>query len=235
MKSSKDQLRSRGYIEDHEITPYQEMPTSAVLELLDSSTPRERTIAATIFGLKKESEAVPALIMRLKVEKKLYCKIAVSEALCTIGAPATASLIDLLGEIGKNQHDSLPSKPFGKKNYPLPRDIAARTLCGIGMDAYTELLNRIDTLNRKQLLEALDAIGFIAFYADRQLEGDFLLDYAVRYAEDPVVMWKILRCMQSYFDQKIVVFLKNVADNSDIESHRWEARRSLEQIERRAE
>lgn len=45
MKSNIDQLKSRGYIEDHELEAYVDFSKEELLKLLDSIVATERTIA----------------------------------------------------------------------------------------------------------------------------------------------------------------------------------------------
>ena len=85
--------------------------------------------------------------------------MAISEALSQIGVPAISPLLDLLGEIGKNQETELPQKYFNKKSYPLVRDLAARTLVKIGKPATPYLIEVIENGTDYKAQQAIDAIG----------------------------------------------------------------------------
>jgi hypothetical protein len=71
----------------------------------------------------------------LENEKKLYTKIALSEAIAEYGVLSLKYLIPLLGKIGKNQHKKVALVDINKKSYLLPRDIAARIIIRIGKPA----------------------------------------------------------------------------------------------------
>ncbi|MCD4651506.1 MAG: HEAT repeat domain-containing protein [Candidatus Cloacimonetes bacterium] len=85
-----------------------------LISLLQSNNPKERTSSTTILGQRKSEKAISALCEQLAIEKALYSKIAISEALGEIGKPAISMLIKYLGEIGSNQHKTLPRKIFNK-------------------------------------------------------------------------------------------------------------------------
>lgn len=53
-----------------------------------------------------------------------------------------------------------------------------------------------------------------------------------KYRQDDVMVWKLLRALQSFNDERTIEIL-NQYINADVIQHRWEAKRSLEQIKRR--
>lgn len=73
-------------------------------------------------------------------------------------------MFEYLGKIGNNQHKVLPSNGFNKNNYPLPRDIIARTLAHMNEVILPELLDVLKSNNILAIREVIDAIGFICFY-----------------------------------------------------------------------
>ncbi|AOT72470.1 hypothetical protein [Geosporobacter ferrireducens] len=84
--------------------------------------------------------------------------------------------IEYLGKVGKNQYKELPDKPFDKNNYPLPRDIISRTICKVGIPALKHLRECLYTGSYEQILEAIDAIGFISFYEyDNSRQNDIII------------------------------------------------------------
>lgn len=66
MKSSQEQLRSRGYATPEEIRPYREKSQNALLELLNDKNAVARTAAASL--LKIEPEVFPVLLQVLQEE-----------------------------------------------------------------------------------------------------------------------------------------------------------------------
>ncbi|MDR2009706.1 MAG: hypothetical protein LBQ22_04415 [Bacteroidales bacterium] len=127
---------------------------------------------------------------------------------------AVQPLINELGQIGKNQYKSIPQKPFLKKSYPLPRDIAARTLAGIGQPAFMPLVNILDDDNKIRLSEAIDALGHICFY-----NKNFNIFPELRKCFDDninngLICWKLIRAMSGIPESS--EFLKELSENSDI-------------------
>ena len=158
LKSSVIALENRGYLPDNAESEYFSLNISQRIQLLLSETPSKRTLGARLLCNLKEN-VVESLIEALKKEKKLYTKIEICNALVSNGKHSILPLINQLGEIGNNQHKTIPTEGFSKDNYPLPRDIAARTLAFIGSDALPELINSIQSATLKKTSEAIDAIG----------------------------------------------------------------------------
>ena len=146
MRQNKDTVaksvgrQKRGQVSREEIEKFNEVSVEELKGLLNSNDPQKRTIGATLIGKRKYVNLIPSLCCTLEKEKSLYPRIAISEALSEIGEPAVASLVSLLGKVGNNQEKELPLKYFNKKNYPLARDIVARTLVKIGKPAINELV-----------------------------------------------------------------------------------------------
>lgn len=82
MKSSQEQLRSRGYATPEEIRPYREKSQNALLELLNDKNAVARTAAAS--QLKIEPEVFPVLLQVLQEDDaEKICEI-----LDTVGSMA---------------------------------------------------------------------------------------------------------------------------------------------------
>jgi hypothetical protein len=229
MKSNIQQLKGRGYIENEEIKEFRKLNKQQLINMLESKIPSERTISVRLLAIYKDKEVLKLLVEQLAIEKKLYPKIALSEVISSYGEEASYILIDYLGKIGSNQYKEMPNKPFGKNNYPLPRDIVARTMCKIGKLALKSLKHCLKNGDYIQKLEAIDAIGFISYYEnDRTLMND-IIELMSIYKNDDLMVWKLLRSFQS-FDNKRVIELLMRYKASNIVQHKWEATRSLEQI-----
>ncbi|MFW6015151.1 MAG: HEAT repeat domain-containing protein [bacterium] len=232
MKSNEEQLRKRGYIEEKDLNSYMHFTKEQLLELLQSKVASERTIAVRLLEEYQEIEVVKVLISRLIIEKKLYTKIALSETIGNYGEEASKILIKHLGKVGDNQHRSLPSKPFKKKNYPLPRDIIARTLCNIGMPSIKALRSCLYQGEYIQILEAIDAIGFISYYEGDTTSLDDIIELFNKYQDDDLLIWKSLRALQAFKGEKVLDILRTYSTSS-VKQLKWEASRSIEQINRR--
>lgn len=234
---NKSGRKKRGEISKDDINPYIHFSTHELIEMLESPDPKNRTIAATILGNKKEEDAVESLCNTLKREKALYSRIAMSEALGKIGKPAVVPLSNLLGQIGNNQEKTLPGKYFNKKSYPLVRDMAARTLVKIGKPATIYLIQVLDKnpdIFIKQ--QAIDALGGIAAKTDDYRALNVIIEYFDIYAYDPknndgLTIWKLIRSLSAFKDSpEAAKCLLNVLNYFSDPPLIWEAARSLGQI-----
>lgn len=232
MKSNIQQLKSRGYIEEADLIEYKSFSKDDLLNMLGSSVAAERTAAAMLLANYIEDNVVDKLVQQLKIEKKLYSKIAITNTLASYGLLSCNILIENLGRIGNNQHKTLPNKPFKKRSYPLPRDIAARTLCEIGEPAIKPLLKCIANDNEIQISEALDAIGFISYYNHNNTALETIIKMIEIYKENDLIVWKLLRALQAFDGEEVISILDKYAE-SDILQHRLEAERSIAQIRAR--
>lgn len=224
----------RGQTSLQDDNPFALFSDEKLLGLIDDVDPQKRTSAAKLLGVRKIKNAIPLLCERLKIETSLYTRIAISEALGAIGEPSIPELISLLGKVGNNQHRELPEKGFYKKSYPLPRDIAARTIVKIGCQALKPLEQVVLEADRASVLEAIDGIGQIAFYkGDLSSESVLLIAYQ-KYYLDHVILWKIVRAFQSFPTEKVRVLLETIICSNPSPELRWEAVRSLGQHRRKA-
>ncbi len=232
LKSNEEQLKSRGYVEDIDLKNYSDLSKEELLSYLNSKEAFKRTVAGKVIKKYKETSILTELISSLIVEKKLYTKIALSESIGEYGEDACCLLIEYLGKVGKNQYKELPDKPFDKSNYPLPRDIIARTICKIGIPALKQLRECLHTGSYEQILEAIDAIGFISYYEnDNSCQNDIII-LMDKYKSDNLMLWKLIRALQSFANDEVLDLLKRFIF-SNIKQHQWEALRSIEQIQKR--
>lgn len=219
----------RGQTSPQEDNFFASFSNRELFDWIDHPDAQKRTSAIRLLGERKSTDAVPYLCERLQKETALYTRIAISEALGAIGAPAISGLVRLLGQVGSNQHAELPEKGFYKKSYPLPRDIAARTLIKIGLPALKPLEAVVLGAERASLLEAIDAIGHIAFYTGNLSSEAVLRSAYQKYQADPVVVWKIVRAFQAFPTENVRELLETILASSPYPALRWEAVRSLGQ------
>jgi len=197
---------------------------------LQDKNAQTRTSSAKILGKRKTPKSVKPLCTALKSEKCLYSKIAICNALGDIGKPALPDLIKLIGIIGGNQHTKLPTMIFKKWNYPIPRDIVARTIIKIGNPTLEDLQEILRGKNPIVIREALDAIGYISYYSSDHSSLSVLLDTLNRYEDDSIIVWKTIRALGSFPSKESINVLERFLKKSSIPTLRWEAARSLGQI-----
>ena len=230
MKSNTEQLESRGYVAEGMENDYPDTSFEQRIKLLTSKLPTDRTLGARLLSGCPDSSAIDYLIDALKIEKKLYPKIEISNSLVSFGLDAVVSLTALLGKIGVNQHSEVPAEGFKKGSYPLPRDIAGRTLIRIGPVALPHLLEVLDTPDLIQLSEAIDAIGFICFYDYQPNVVGYLEDCFYRNSNHDLIKWKILRALSAFPESEL--FLKEQLELASA-SLKSEIERSLSLIAKR--
>ncbi|MFA8450112.1 MAG: hypothetical protein ACEPOW_05415 [Bacteroidales bacterium] len=208
MKSSPAQLQQRGYIPNDYHNSYQQLNQNEILDLLQSDIAVNRTLAARLLKYSPPSKVkVEVIIKALTTEKKLYSKIEICETLTIYDAFALPYLLPYLGKIGKNQHNEVPEKDFGKKNYPLPRDIVARIISKMKPSVLPVLFDFIQTAEPCALSEAIDAIGFISFY-NRPSDGFEVLEMVFhKHINNSLLRWKIYRAC-SAFEQSVAFLQK---------------------------
>ena len=166
--------------------------------LLQSDTPTDRTLGARLIVNSKNDKTAGFLINALTVEEKLYPKIEICNSLIFCGQRSIKPLVKILGQVGNNQYKQVPQKEFKKYNYPLPRDIASRTLVRFGHDALNELENVLFGDDEKQLSEAIDAVGFICFYKYKQKMYGKLQNCYSKNCQNHLIVWKIIRAMSGF-------------------------------------
>jgi HEAT repeat protein len=219
--------KKRGQVSEKIDDRFQALSNTELISLLADVDPAGRTIAARLLGRRKDAEAAPFLCSQLQKETLLYPRIAISEALAAIGNLALPGLIELLGKVGNNRYETLPERGFYKKSFPLPRDLAARTIIRIGPPALPLLEKVVAGRDRTRLLEALDAIGHIAFYSKDTRSEPILLTACDTYRSDAIVFWKIVRAFQSFPSEQVRQRLGEVICCDERPEIRWEAVRSL--------
>jgi hypothetical protein len=225
MKSTPEQMEKRGFIVSGIDMKYIDSTFKQHLGLLKSRLPFERTIGARLLQRTGNKSSVKHLVAALADEKMLYTKIEICNSLVSFGKDSILPLIGLLGKIGNNQYREIPAKTFNKNNYPLPRDIAARTLGRIGQTALTELIKCLNSDDMSTLSEAIDAIGFISFYNDQKIAYYSLRECISRIHINDLIRCKIYRAMSAFPESE--TFLKEQIFIVSNGSLRMEIERSL--------
>jgi hypothetical protein len=198
MKSTIKQLESRGYVGETIEKKYSDLSSEDLIVLLKSNIPVERTVAARLLFMNPEIQVIKSLIEALAREKKLYPKIEICNSLVAFGKKSVKPLISLLGKVGNNQYRKIPDTSFKKKNYPLPRDIVARTLIRIGEPALTDLLTCLKSDDLDMLSEAIDAIGYICYYKYHLYVYSALEERFNKGYLNDLIRWKLYRAMSAF-------------------------------------
>lgn len=232
MKSDPGILQRRGYLEEGAEDAYLYLDIDSCLGMLNSSIAHERTLAARVLGKRKEAKAIPGLIDALGKEDMLYSKLAICEALIAMGSQAVDPLINVLGEIGDNQHKEIPDGEFKKGSYPLPRDIAARTLIRLGNYCLPDLLEVLNGNDVVKISEAVDAIGYICFYEPHKGISGLIMDAMGRFEGNELIQWKLIRAMSAF--KECEPSLNSIKDTAINPRLKLEAERSLMLLNRKS-
>lgn len=233
MKDSLDRYvkrQQRGEIAIDDICQYSDLSVNGLLELLRSKNVQERTIGATIIGNRKLTGLTLSLCESLRIETHLYPRIAMAEALGKMGEAAVLPLIGLLGKIGNNQETSLPIKYFNKRSYPLPRDLAARTLAKLGIAAIPELTKMIEKSDDFETQQAIDALGSIVNNTHDKFALPVMIKALDKYSTNTITTWKIVRALSGFKFVETIDPLLLILQNRTEAAIRWEAIRSIGQI-----
>ncbi|MDG5814675.1 hypothetical protein QA601_06285 [Chitinispirillales bacterium ANBcel5] len=205
--------RGRGEIGDDELAPFKGYSEDTLIKMLYSSVAAKRTIASKLLSECGTERSVKALCDRLWVEKKLYTRIAVCESLVTLQDSAYPYLLEMLSTIGNNQQKEIPQKGFLKTSYPLPRDLAARTLCRFDKQYLGRFIDFAYQLQSLLALEQLiDVIGHMVYSHRVKMDSRKIIGlYSIHQTE--MVKYKVIRSLSGLHDLGAKEFLyKNLND-----------------------
>jgi hypothetical protein len=225
-RSLEKNRRIRGEIRVEELSPYLDHNEDELITMLNSSEAFKRTIAANLLVNFKSNNSVAALCIRFQSEKKLYTKIAISDSLIGLQEISYSYLIRLLGKIGNNLETEIPQKGFLKKSYPLPRDVAARTLCRFDPENLNKFITIAYKLDSLIVLEQIiDVIGHMIF-SHKLSPGSLKIIGLYEKNQTEMIKYKIIRCLSGIKDKYSEEFLyKNLKE--DNKGFQFEIVRSL--------
>jgi len=240
MKSSKEDLKNRGYIEDNEIITYYELLTFDELSILIKSKKAfERTIAIRLLKNSSDISRLDLTVILLEIlvnEKHLYTKIEICDVLEKGDSEIAEQMLKYVGKIGKNQHVKLPKEVSKKVSYPLPRDIMARVMGKMNISILPTLIEALSNCDVFEIREVIDAIGFLCFYNDVTNEGFVvkeLLKCYEKYKYDNIVRWKITMGLSAFNNEFAISKLKEIIEKETEELILKETYRALKLIENR--
>lgn len=220
MKSSKIELRKRGYIDDLDISIYDKLSVDELKKLLNSDEAFERTVAVRLLNVK--SSAVKILLDRLVIEKSLYTKNEILKVLEQGNENTAKIMVNYLGIIGHNQHKKVPKEVSKKKSYPLPRDVVARALGHMDSKNINVMLPVLNNGDVVQISEILDAIGFMIFYDDNLstiYNFTIIKDTIEKYKDNDLILWKgteVLSAFKLSDSINYLNYLKTITKNKTI-------------------
>ena len=231
MASKLEQIRGRGFLTDGIASEFENISFDEKIELLGSKIATERTLGARLLRDESTEEVVGCLINALMTEEKLYPKIEICNALSEMEEIAIKPLVMCLGKIGNNQHKIIPQEEFLKDSYPLPRDIASRTLIRIGGNAIPELLKHLKVEDKSILSEVIDTIGHINFNSEPGDIYELLKSCYNRNNREDLIKWKIIRAFSGINESED--FLNNQYVEINNKRLKKEIKRSLRLIIKR--
>lgn len=208
-----EKRRARGQVNEADMLHYALYSKSDLIRLLKADDPVARTCGALHLQKHKERDVVIELCRRLMAEKKLYARIALCDTLVEFGELSLKPVFELLGGIGNNQEKTVAETGFYKFSYPLPRDIAARVICRIGVSAVAALESYLESSrNIKGVAEAIDAYGNI-IYSNRLPCSSVVLQKIVEnHPDNDLLTFKVTRCLSGIKDQWSRQFLLHLLE-----------------------
>ncbi len=227
MNCSAIKRRERGEVNEEDIAHFACLEESELLVLLHSNIPFERTCAAIHLQKYQGPAVVDKLCHRLTIENKLYVIIALCETLVKCAGLSIEPLMGLLGRIGKNQEKKIPETGFYKVSYPLPRDIAARTICRFGVVALLPIEKFYkSSKDINALFQAIDAYGHIIFTNKIKCSSLALQELIRNHSKNDMLKYKVTRCLSGINDEWSKSFLLELIQTG-CNGLRVEALRSL--------
>lgn len=222
--------QKRGKPSEEWLFRYRNAKEGVCLLALTSLEPQERSAAAIALS-PYTKHIVIALCNTLKKESCLYTRIAICETLAKGNQETAHWMCPYLGQIGHNQHTSLPERVSLKRSYPLPRDLIARTLGKMDVIVLPELYAVLKHGTFIQKREVLDAIGFLLFYHPEhdQSQAVELILHILYHEQDEILLWKAIMVCFALSDQRIKQVLE-LYTKSEIHLLREEANKSLSQL-----
>lgn len=234
MKSQMSQLRNRGFLTKEDLVCFRQLSTKSLIQQLESADAVERTGAIRLLAMTSKTDISlhRIFVQRLTQETKLYTKLELCEALQSGGVESARLLIPLLGQIGRNQHKLPAPERFKKSSYPLPRDIVARVLARMDACVLPLLVLVARDGVREQIVEAIDAMGFMCFYSavpptEKLAALQQLLDSYRANRSDELLRWKIVRAFESFNHPDTLSMLGEIIDDGAKPEILQEAQRSL--------
>ena len=218
--------QKRGQIESSLLIAFATLSDKELANLLQSELSTERTIGATLLGERKAKEFVVSLCNALKFEKALYSRIAICEALESIGKESVEPLSQLLGKIGNNQETKLPEKYFEKKSYPLTRDIAARTIIRIGEPAIDRLIELSTTKDNYLLSQIIDTLGGLLHATGDLRILERLTIIFNENKQNEFLLWKTIKAFSATENKETTDLIMPFLSHSQ-PAIRWETIRTL--------
>ncbi len=218
-------LQKRGYVEDTDLTKYNNYEVEQLYKLLNSKIAIERTTAIRLISNNNDSDDLhfnSLLLEMLLKEKALYTRLEICNALEKGNQDTCKMMINYVGKIGNNQHKQVPSKVSKKKSYPLPRDIIARTLGKMNLNNLNVLLSVLNDNDFSKISEVLDSIGYMIFYNQELNTLDnfkSIKKTTEKYFENELILWKCVECLSAFKlveNEKYLNSLKSRIKNNTI-------------------
>lgn len=195
MKSSSQQLSSRGYLPKE--APFDHsLERTALYTQLNDPDPVERSLAARFLGdsfILQEGTA-EKLLERLCIEKKLYTRMELCDALAKGNGEVAAAMIPYLNRLGNKQYRSIAeANTSKKKSYPLPRGLIARTFGGMKPTVADRLLRELE--QQEYAAELIEGLGYLVFNNPELQTAEIFdraSDFYVQYKNNLLFVWKFV-------------------------------------------
>ncbi|CAM2748302.1 hypothetical protein [Erysipelothrix tonsillarum] len=240
MESTRQALQRRGYLDLTTVTYYANLSDDALLEQLQAENAHDRTAAVHVGARRWNYEPwfVDLLLKQLVHEEALYTRLEICRVLEDGNNDVAAAMIPYLGTIGRNQHQSVPATISRKTSYPLPRDLIARTLGNMNASILYTMIDHLDSLNRQQLSEMIDAYGYlISKHPHLATEAHLkIISYILsEHDGDELIIWKCMQCLSAFPLDNALKLLQTYASKVKHPTTLLEINRSIALISKQRE
>jgi len=225
MKSSNEDLRKRGQFEQGDINRLLPLNNNELIALVNSKLPVERSVAIRLLSQRgniRNTDFATLLLQRLTIEKCLYTKLEICNALEKGNAETATQMVNYLKCIGKNQYLRLPDKVSLKTSYPLPRDIIARSLGKMNTSILPVLIDVLYSGDINRIPEVLDGLGFMVFYHQDLVTPQLLrhiIKTMVTYSDEEVIIWKCVICLSAFPLMESIHILNDICETKSNETN----------------
>lgn len=238
IKSSNEDLRKRGMVTQQDMDMISHLTYDEAIKRINSKSPIDRTAAIRWLSICEsyDDNFIKILLNRLCIEKCLYTKIEICDALEKGDITTARIMTNYLGKIGNNQYKDLPNKVSEKISYPLQRDIIARTLAKMSVSVFPALLEVFQTKDEAKISEVIDSIGYMIFYNQKlsnKQNFNIIMDIINLYSDNDIIFWKSVICLSAFHLEENILYLNDIILNSTIELIRQEAMRSKKLVSSR--
>lgn len=220
---------SRGYFRKEDVNDYIHLNKDGLIKLSNSEIPKERAIAVSLLTpFNNDNSLTKFLLDKWVSEDKLYVRLEIAKSLENGNIDTARLMSDYILKIPTKQYKKVPSKPYSKKTYVIPRDLICRSLARMDISIFPFILELFD--NKEILSEIIDVFGFMVYHnpeLDTEDNLEFILSVLEDNKENELIYWKSTMALAGFSSKKAKIILEKIRDTASNEVISKEAERAL--------